>query len=436
MHLRTDTACMLHMQSQALCCSGDGEASDGEASENGMSASAPAPHTRRRHHSASASMRTPAPAGASASEEAHAHPHGVPPATAPPMRRRRARRPASANTAASSAAGLSSSISSPANPIEPLSAPPATAIYRNAAFVPFPDADVPTHASAPADAARPRSTSGSHLSAGGGSGLAALEALRDRLELWRTSPIPPLPDPGSSAVPGQLGEAGRGSARASTSPAQSTPLPGGGGSIGPLSLPGSRTVSFMDTPQPGQWQDSAAPNEAGAVAGDGGGGSGPTQSGESEAEILERLRGPMSAWHAAHAQDGKPGTAWQKIPDLLIKYGGPGQLMGHQDVWSDDGEPEEMDAPPLRPGVHSPTGRIRHVSQAVYQAQELRAARQSTGAPGSAVGGMSSLGADGGYGSGAEEDEEPWLKVQQMSESSTPVADLAKRLAHIRSRRG
>lgn len=380
-------------------------------------------------------MSTPTLAGGTA--PTRAHPDGASPATAPPMRRRRGRRPASAHTAASSGAALSSSFSSPADPIEPLSAPPATAIYRNATFVPFPDADVATHASAPADGARPQSTSGSHRSAGDGRGLAALEALRDRLEVWRTSPIPPLPDPGSSAGPGQLGAPGSGSARAGTSPAHSAPLVGGGGSVGPLSLPGSRTVSFMDAPQPSQWQDVAAPGAGGRIVlGDGGGGSGATHSGGSEAEILERLTGPMSAWHAAHAQDGKLGTAWQKIPDLLIKYGGPGQLMGHQDVWSDDGEPEEVDAPPLRPGAHSPTGRIRHVSQAVYQAHESRVARQSAGAPGSVVAGMSSLGGDGGYGSGAEEDEEPWLKVQQMSESSTPVADLAKRLAHLRSRRG
>lgn len=345
-----------------------------------------------------------------------------PPPTAPPIRRRRG--PASAYTPASSGGAISavSSVADvPADPA-PLTAPPAAAVYRNPAFVPFPNAEVPTHMSAPASGERDRSASGSRRSADGG--LAALEALRDRLEVWRTSPIPPIPDPSLHAAPTRPARA------AAARPSHSMPPAPGSGSDGHMSLPGSRTVSFLDSPQ--QWQGGLSPIGSGTETVHGGGGAVPHGS-KSEAAILERLKGPMSAWHAAHAQDGRAGSAWQKIPDLLIKYGGPGQLMGHQDVWSDDGEPEEMDAPPLRPGAHSPTGRIQHVSQAVYQAQESRVARQSAGAAGSVVGGMSSLGGAGGCGS---DDDERWLKVQQKSEASTPVADLAKRLAHLRSRRG
>eukprot|EP00892_Ulva_mutabilis_P007910 jgi/Ulvmu1/5491/UM023_0027.1 len=395
-----------------------GSSDESEGSRGNTAAAHAQQPLQVRPHSASATMRART-----------AQPPAVAPATAEPAlrRRRRRRRPAAARTPASSGGAISSASSAP--DLTPLSAPPAALVYGNPAFVPFPEAPVLTQVSAPVAMGEPtRSANGSQRSASvDAGGLAALEALRDRLDAWRASPIPPLPDTLSPSAATDAGTTPRGTERPERS-AHSAMLASGGSVVLP-SLPGSRSVSFLDTPQERPPAPHAADRRSSSA-----GGSGSTGD-AAEAALLERLRGPVSAWHAAHSHDGRAASGWHKVPQLLVKYGGPGRLMGHQDVWSDDGEPEEMDAPPLRPGAHSPTAGWRSGSQAVLQAQESRAARQSGGVP-PAPGGGAGL-HTGGSSFGVDDDEEdPWLKVQQMSKAVTPVADLAKRLAHIRSRRG
>lgn len=387
----------------------------GDESDGDTESSRSEPLRQPQASSASATVRTPDTGADPANPAAQEGLTDAPAVAATTLRRRR--RPASARTAASSGGALSAASSAPDT--TPLSAPPPASVYRNPAFVPFPDADAPPRANAPVHADCSRSASGSHRSASGDArGLAALEALRDRLDAWRTSPIPPLPEMVVSSGLAQV------SSRPARPTSQSTVPPGAGGSIGPLAIPGSRSVSFLDTEPGGSVGAAAAASATGGDRGEGATG----DAGATQLEVLELLRQPAS-------RDGRGGTAWQKIPELLIKYGGPGQLTGHQDVWSDDGEPEEMDAPPLRPGAHSPTAGVRHMSQAVLQAQESRVVRQaSAGLSLRGAASVASTSLAGDYGDDADED--PWLKVQQMSKAVTPVADLAKRLAHLRSRRG
>jgi hypothetical protein len=128
-------------------------------------------------------------------------------------------------------------------------------------------------------------------------------------------------------------------------------------------------------------------------------------------------------------------------------------------VFSDDGEPEERDAPALRPGAHSPTAGIRHMTAAVLQLQEARVAAAGGAAGGAAsacgraatVAGYLSGGADGEAADAAGDsdgiagdsmsgtgsawaslggfDSDAWASTRR----STPTADLARRLAEVRA---
>lgn len=144
--------------------------------------------------------------------------------------------------------------------------------------------------------------------------------------------------------------------------------------------------------------------------------------------------------------------------------------VGHSEVFSDDGEPEERDAPALRPGAHSPTAGIRHMTAAVLQLEDARVAAASvaaTGDGGGNGGGSLHLNSRGGAaaarmsmsvpGGGAwgntwmesEEDEGlgqaagvgSWTSMggfesdawNRARKSATPTADLARRLAEVRA---
>lgn len=58
--------------------------------------------------------------------------------------------------------------------------------------------------------------------------------------------------------------------------------------------------------------------------------------------------------------------------------------VGHSEVFLDDGEPEERDAPALRPGAHSHTAGIRHMTATVLKLEDARAATASATASGTA----------------------------------------------------
>lgn len=136
-----------------------------------------------------------------------------------------------------------------------------------------------------------------------------------------------------------------------------------------------------------------------------------------------------------------------------------GIQVGHCEVFSDDGEPEERDAPALRPGAHSPTAGIRHMTATVMKLEDARvaaasaaaapegdapagaesdrAARMSMSVPGGCAWGnmwMENEAEDGNPIGGAWAsmggfESDAWTRARK----STPTADLARRLAEVRA---
>lgn len=135
--------------------------------------------------------------------------------------------------------------------------------------------------------------------------------------------------------------------------------------------------------------------------------------------------------------------------------------VGHAEVFSDDGEPEERDAPALRPGAHSPTAGIRHMTAAVMQLEDARVAasaaaaaaggaaapgggattnqtaRMSMSMPGGGIFGTTWMDSEaeeghsigGAWASMGGFESDVWARARK----STPTADLARRLAEVRA---
>lgn len=130
-------------------------------------------------------------------------------------------------------------------------------------------------------------------------------------------------------------------------------------------------------------------------------------------------------------------------------------------MFSDDGEPEERGAPALRPGAHSPTAGIRHMTATVLQLEDARVAAASAAAAADAAdstqtgpparGARMSMSVPGGGAWGNTwmdrelDDAQPvgggsWASmggfesdVGARARKSTPTADLARRLAEVRA---
>lgn len=129
--------------------------------------------------------------------------------------------------------------------------------------------------------------------------------------------------------------------------------------------------------------------------------------------------------------------------------------VGHCEVFSDDGEPEERDAPALRPGAHSPTAGIRHMTATILQLEDARiaAASASAGAASTASAAQSpparmsmSVPGSAPWGGSIWMDSEPdvgpgatgaWSSMggfeTRAGRSGTSTADLARRLAAVRA---
>jgi hypothetical protein len=127
--------------------------------------------------------------------------------------------------------------------------------------------------------------------------------------------------------------------------------------------------------------------------------------------------------------------------------------VGHSEVFSDDGKPEERDAPALRPGAHSPTAGIRHMTATLMQLEDARiaaasaatgdsqTARMSMSVPGGAWSntwmeseagdsqGNPLGGVPGAWASMGGFESDVWARARK----STPTADLARRLAELRA---